>query len=33
VMKSLDLLWLAHRVGAAAVLAGVGRRGSITRNK
>ena len=32
-LKSLNLLWLAHRMGAAAVLAGVGRRGSITRNK
>ena len=32
-LKSRNLLRLAHRMGAAAVLAGVGRRGSITRNK
>ena len=32
-LKSLNLLRLAHRMGAAVVLAGVGRRGSITRNK
>ena len=32
-LKSLNLLWLAHRMGAVAVLAGVGCRGSITRNK
>ena len=32
-LKSPNLLRLAHRMGAAAVLAGVGRRGSITRNK
>ena len=32
-LKSPNLLRLEHRMGAAAVLAGVGRRGSITRNK
>ena len=32
-LKSRNLLRLAHRMGAAVVLAGVGRRGSITHNK